>query len=195
LTPELSIDLTGFYTHYNALRTAAPSAPVVISVAQPYLLFPYVYTNFATGHSEGQEVAITYHPVSRWKIAASYSYLDVHQSLTAAAPEGTQTTGGSASPAHQVKVQSYWNVSKSVELDTHVFYGSAFLGPYLVTAAMIPSHLRVDVRLGWRIKPRWEVSVVGQDLGSRRLLELTPEAFGSPTYTGRGFYVKSTWRF
>ena len=140
-------------------------------------------------------MAITYHPIAHWKIAGSYSYLNVHQAVSAAAPAGTVFSIQNETPAHQVKLQSYWNIGKAVQLDAHLFYSSSFPALYLDTDANIPTHLRVDVRLGWRIKPRWEVSLVGQDLSSRWHLELTPEAFSPATCTGRGAYLKSAWRF
>ena len=154
-----------------------------------------LFANLAHGHSEGGELATTWHPVSRWKVSGSYSYLNVHQVIAPEAPDLTRPTIVNAAPAHQFKVQSYWNVSRSVQFDTHLFYASAFSGPDLNNELIIAEHLRLDLRLGWRIKPRWEVSLIGQDLTSRRFLELTPEAFGPATYTGRGFYLKSSWQF
>ena len=195
LSPALSLDLTGFYTHDDGRQTAAPGSLSLVLGTSPYILLPYALTNFGVAHSEGGEAAISYNPVSRWKLAASYSYLNVHQTLSSTAPEGT-SSNPSATPAHQVKLQSYWNINKSLELDTHLFYSSAFESlSQAVLTAITPAHLRADLRLGWRIKPGWELSIAGQDLGSRRTLELPPEVLAPINYTSRGFYVKSTWGF
>jgi len=195
LSPTFLVDATGFYTHYENLRTAMPGNMNVVLDPAPYVMFSVLFANLAHGHSEGGELATTWHPVSRWKVSGSYSYLNVHQVIAPEAPDLTRPTIVNAAPAHQFKVQSYWNVSRSVQFDTHLFYASAFSGPDLNNELIIAEHLRLDLRLGWRIKPRWEVSLIGQDLTSRRFLELTPEAFGPATYTGRGFYLKSSWQF
>jgi iron complex outermembrane receptor protein len=196
LSPKLSIDLAGFYTHFDDHQTATTGNLSIVSGAQPYLLMPYFLTNFGRGHTEGGEATISYHPVSGWKMAASYSYLNVDVDLNRAAPAGTTPTGPTATPSHQVKLQSYWNVSKSVELDTLLFYSNAFPAVnQALESAIIPAHARVDVRLGWRVKSRWELSVVGQDLGSNQTLELTPDTESPVRYTSRAFYVKSTFRF
>ncbi len=195
LSRGLSFDLSGFYTHYDNLRTAVPDPITLVSAANSYLLWPYGYNNFARGHSEGGEVSFSYRPFSRWKLAGSYSFLNLHQSIVPGAPESAVLTAYGAAPKQQVKLQSYWNVSKAVQLDVHLFYASCLTTLLLDTDVLIRQHLRGDLRLGWRVKPRWEVSFIGQDLISRRHLELTPEAFSPPTYTGRGVYVKSVWRF
>ena len=192
---SFSLDLVGFYTHYDDLRVLAPVSKSLVLGTQPYVLADYSFANFGKAHSEGGEIALNYHPVSRWKIAASYSYLSLHQALTEQAPVGTSLSTFNDAPSHQVKLQSYLNLSKSLEFDTHFFYSNGFptsLYPVYVT---VPEHVRVDLRLGWRVNPRWELSVVGQDLFSSRHSELMSEMLNPDTYTGRDFYVRSEFRF
>jgi len=195
LSPNLSIDLAGFYTHYDGLRTITPALPILSGGAQPYLTLPFIFTNLASARTQGGEVAVTYHPVTRLKFAASYSYEGMHEFMNYTMSSETRPSTWLEAPAHQLKLQSYWNISKSVQLDTHLFYSTSYLAAYGVVGAQIAEHLRADVRLSWQVRPAWELSLVGHDLGAHSLLELTSEAFSPASYTGRDFFLKTTWRF
>ena len=196
ISPQFSIDLTGFYDRYDKLRTESPGEMSIVPGAQPYLLVPFFFTNYGTGHAEGSEAALTYHPVSHWKISASYSYLSLHQSLLSNAPPDTQTVTENASPGPPVEVAVLSDLTKSVQVDCLLFYSSSFFSPvYLSQDQAIPQHTRADIRLGWRVSPRFEISLVGQDLFSARHLEITPEALSPITDAVRSFYVRTNWRF
>ena len=196
ISPKFSIDVTGFYDQYDDLRTGTPGQMSIVPGPQPYILVPLIFTNYGKGHAEGAEAALTYHPVSHWKISSSYTYLNLHQSLLSVAPPNTQTASDNASPAHQWKLQSYLNLTKAIQFDCLLFYSSSFFSPvYLAADQSIPQHTRADIRLGWRVSPRFEISLVGQDLFSAHHLEITPEALSPITDAVRSFYVRTNWRF
>jgi iron complex outermembrane recepter protein len=84
----------------------------------------------------------------------------------------------------------------TVQADAFLYYSGITRPDSLLNPDVtIPSYTRVDVRLGWRLQPRWEVSLVGQNLLQARHLECIPEALSTPSYVRRAFYVKSVWRF
>lgn len=77
-----------------------------------------------------------------------------------------------------------------------MYYSSASQSDGLLNLyGAVPSYVRLDVRAGWRVKPSWELSLVGQNLLTSHHLEFLPEALSSPTYIRRGVYLRSTWRF
>ena len=59
----------------------------------------------------------------------------------------------------------------------------------------IDDYVTLDVRLGWMITPKIELSLVGQNLLEKSHVEYVQEAFGLPTEVGRSFYGKLTHRF
>jgi hypothetical protein len=58
----------------------------------------------------------------------------------------------------------------------------------------VPSYSSLDLRLGWGLRPGWELSVIGQDL-----LQGSHPEFGTPgprrIEYQRGIHVRSTWLF
>jgi iron complex outermembrane recepter protein len=57
----------------------------------------------------------------------------------------------------------------------------------------VPSYVSLDLRLGWRPVPNWELAIVGQNLLDKR----HPE-FGAPATRQeipRSVYGKVTWSF
>ncbi len=195
-SPLFSIDIAGFYDDYLHLSTDNGTAPSLIAGPPPYLLAPYLFANHLNAKAVGGEISMVYHPVSRWKLAGSYSYLNLHAHLLDNAPPNTFDSSPNASPGNQWKLQSYLNLSKKVQFDSFIFSSSSIVSPvYPGGQLLIPPHTRLDVRLGWRVTPRIEVSLSGQDLLSPRHIELVPEALTAQGYAVRGYYVKTTWRF
>ncbi len=195
VSTRFSIDIAGFYDCYGQLQTESLGTPSLIFGAQPYLLQPVVFTNNLNAVAPGGEISAMYHPFSRWKLAASYSHLDVHEHMLATAPADTLNFSQPATPRNNWKIQSYLNLSQTLQLDTLLFTSSAVLSPLYPEDVLVPPHTRLDLRLGWRVSPRFEVSVSGQDLLNPRHLELVPEAYSIRRDAVRGYYLKTTWRF
>ena len=129
-------------------------------------------------------------------MAGSYTYLNLHSQIAANAPPGTINGSSNGSASNQWKLQSYLNLSKSVQFDSFLFSSSSIGSlTYPFTNAPLPPHTRVDVRLSWRVTPRFEISISGQDLLSPRHIELLPEALTAQGYAVRGYYLKTSWRF
>ena len=136
-----------------------------------------------------------YHPFSAWKLAASYSHLDVHEHMLDSPAGAPLNTSQPATPRNSWKIQSFLNLSQTVQLDMLLFTSSAVLSPVYPIDVIVPLHTRLDLRLGWRVSPRFEVSLSGQDLLNPRHLELTAESATIPRDAVRGYYLKTTWRF
>jgi hypothetical protein len=59
----------------------------------------------------------------------------------------------------------------------------------------IPAYTRLDVRLGDKVGPHWQLSLAGQNLLEARHLEGIPELLENYSYVKRGVCLKSTWQF
>jgi iron complex outermembrane receptor protein len=195
-SPRFSIDITAFYDDYHHLESETPGTPGVAGGAQPYIQAPYYFSNRVNAHAPGGEIALIYHPVSRWKLAGSYSYLNLHARFLDNTPLGEIDSSPNAFPSNQWKLQSYLNLSKTVQFDSFLFSTSSVDSVvYPFGDKLLPPHTRVDARLAWRVTPRFEVSLSGQDLLSPRHIELLPEVLSPTGYAVRGYYLKTSWGF
>jgi iron complex outermembrane receptor protein len=132
------------------------------------------------GHTYGAEIAANWTFSERWKLAGSYSWL--HMVLHSRPEEGV-------SPRHQFQVRSYFDLTRTVQLDSSIFFTGR------LPALAIRSYVRGDVRLGWRPTPSVEFSI-----GARNLLDPEHTEFYSsravlPEQVQRDAYVKLVWRF
>jgi iron complex outermembrane receptor protein len=195
VSPRLSVDIAGFYDCYQQLQSESLGTPSLVFGTQPYILQPVTFTNNLNAVVPGGEISAMYNPFSRWKLAASFSHLDVHEHTLGIASDEAFNPSQAATPRNNWKIQSFLNLSQAVQLDTLVFTSSAVLSPLYPTDVLVPPHTRLDLRLGWRVSPRLEVSVSGQDLLNPRHLELVPEAYTVARDAVRGYYLRTTWRF
>src|SRR5262249_40498371 len=62
----LSVDMAGFFNQYSGLKSAQPSAPILIPSATPFLSIPYFYGNQGHGSGQGAEVSASWLASSRW---------------------------------------------------------------------------------------------------------------------------------
>jgi iron complex outermembrane receptor protein len=59
----------------------------------------------------------------------------------------------------------------------------------------MPAYARLDIRLGYKPGPHWQLSLAGQNLLQARHLEGMPDLITGYSYVNRGVYLKSTWQF
>ena len=110
------------------------------------------------------------------------------------APGSTDTfsgeTGGET-PRHQFYVRSGVDLWRTIEADlTYRFAGS-------LPTLQIASYSTVDARLGWKISPAIEISLVGQNLLQSHL-EFVPDlsdGMVGKSLVKRDAYAKLSWRF
>lgn len=188
----LSVDLAGFYTIYENLRTAEPGAPVpVLSASPPHIVQPFLFDNRMSGNTYGVEIASAWHPLSFWRLHLNYSYLkiELHPDRTSAEPIADERR----SPRHQVQVRSLLDLPWHLQFDASAFFVDRL--PKLVPS--VPSYLRLDLRLGWRPTEAFDLSVVGQNLLDNQHPEWG-SIFGVPVRpleVQRSVYAQATWRF
>lgn len=187
---SVTLDVALFRNEYDRLRTFEPLDPVLeIGAAGPALLAPLRFSNLMTGTAQGLEVLTHWTPLTRWRMAASWSYVDVGLRLR---PESRDTLGMQIeddSPRHQVRAQSYLTVTPDVEVDL-LYYGVGRLPVQGVAA-----YHRLDARIAWRPRAPVRLALVVQNLGTGRHAEFGSSLGETPTYSPRATYVQCTWRF
>ena len=189
INPRLSLDFTGFLSYYHELATTDPQAPF-FAPDPGFLVIPLVYGNLAQARDYGVEFFAHWNVVSRWKISPGYSLLrmTVQRDPSSQDPMIEQTPGDA--PQHQFQIRSLLNLRRNLEWDSSLMYVSS------LTNQNIPSYVRVDTRLGWRLGECVELSLTGQNLLTPRHLEFF-DAGGTILHTEvqRSVFGKITWRF
>jgi iron complex outermembrane recepter protein len=92
-----------------------------------------------------------------------------------------------SSPRHQASVQSSFNLMKSLNLDLTCRYVSA------LRALVVKPYSTGDVRVGWKLQPSLELSVVGQNLFQPDHFEFASDP-GPIVGIRRSAYAQITWQ-
>src|SRR5512145_450094 len=136
------------------------------------------------GEAYGAEAALDWRPVGWWRLAATYSYLQID--LAADPGSGDTLTGPStegSSPRHEASVRSYVGLTRALELNA--------VGRYVSRLADVDSYLSLDAGITWRPIARLDVTVFGQNLLESRHPEF--QVGDTVTEVERGVYGKATW--
>jgi iron complex outermembrane receptor protein len=180
---EFSVDVTLFYNEYDKLRQVEPQQSNFMgtSIEQVLLL-----GNGLSQTTSGGELAASFRPWDFFKCDLAYSYVKAHKD------------GVGGFPEHQASVRGQFNLSKTIDLDIWLRYVDETAASYLLADNFkyeIDDYFTMDLRLGWRITPRIEVSLVGQNLLDKSHVEFVQETFGQVTEVERSFYAKLSYRF
>jgi iron complex outermembrane receptor protein len=176
---RLSLDLAAFANRYDSLRSQefpSPLGPVV------------QLGNTLNAVTTGVELAGTVQVLEQWRVHAWYAYLHKNLSLDPGSRDLSRGRDEANDPSFLFSLRSYLDLP----------YGLAFDGvlrhaderPY----PAVPAYSELDLRLGWTVRPGWEISLVGQNL----LHDHHPElgSIQAVRYEfQRGAYVRSAWRF
>ena len=177
--PRVAFDVAGFANNYDNLRSQElPSR----------LGFVIELQNTLNAFTTGIETAATVQVLDRWRLHGSYTYL--HKEITRD-PGSHDISGGTSEandPPYFLSVRSFVDLPHGFALDS--FFRHVASRP----APAVPDYSSLDVRLGWALRPGWELSLIGQNLLDDSHAELgTP---GPRRYEfQRGVLVRSVWSF
>jgi len=187
-TERVAVDVASFYHSYDELRSFRAGVPYLESTPAPlHVVVPGYFENNTAAESHGLEVAATWRPSERWKWSAGYTGLALRLRRRPGDLDMTMLEGDS--PAHQVNVRSYADLTRTVQFDAVLYYVGTL--PRL----HVPAYTRVDARLGWRPRPDLELSLSLQNLLNDRHAEFLPEGASRRSEIGRSVYGKITWGF
>lgn len=195
LSRRLSLDLTGFLSHYSNFETLEPGAPyLTLTPAPAHLVFPSIYDNLAHARTYGGEAAVNWNVTKQWRLSPGFSFLQMRVTRDPESHDSTFEATPGDSPKFQWQLRSFWNLHRNLQWDTSAYYvGTLHSAP--TASGPVPSYTRVDTRVGWRIGEVTELSVAGQNLLAPRHWEFTDGLFINPTQAERSFVVNLTTRF
>jgi iron complex outermembrane recepter protein len=190
IMPSLYLDVAVFYNQYNDLYSFQVGAPFLETSPSPaHDLFPALTTNGVHGDAGGFELAPDWKPVSWWELRASYAYLDMDLKNKPGSNDPGSAAGYEGStPRNQLVIQSLVNLHKRLEFDQTFRYVEA------LPAQMVRSYETADARFGWRVTPRLQLSVAGQNLLQPHFAQFGGDP-GGLVQVRRGVYAKLIWRW
>jgi iron complex outermembrane receptor protein len=149
IAPKASVSATVFHTVYDRLRTQE---------VDPSFTYIY-YGNGMLGATSGVELWGSYEATPVWRLNAGFSRLrqDLHLTpfsndfAAVAAAEG-------ANPSRWAIFRSSLDIGPRTQVDATLRYVGALSQP------AVPSYTALDLRVGWQLTPKVELSVAGQNL-------------------------------
>lgn len=147
-TPALSYSVTVFHSDYDRLRTFEPR-PGASSV----------FSNLGEGTARGIEMWGTWQAASTWRLHGGL----VTQSIDTRIKPGSRDSAGSTGlatndPSHYWMLRSSHDLSEKTQFDVTLRYMGSLPRP------VVPSYHEMDMRLGWKVRPDLELSLIGQNL-------------------------------
>ena len=177
--PLLSVDVATFVNQYDRLRSTE-----LTLTPQPLI----VLDNLLNARTSGIELAGTVQARPAWRVHGSYSYLHKELSFDPGSRDVYRGTVEGNDPAYLLSLQSW------LDLPAHMALDALFRRVGTRPDPVVPAYSELDLRLGWMPRPRWDLSLVGQNLLHAHHSELLPR--NAPHYAfRRGVFVRSRWYF
>lgn len=169
-------DVSLFFNDYDRLRSLEP----------PSGRGPRLVGNGLKAHTYGGEVSVTWKPIARWQVTASYSRLEQTFGAEPWSRDLSLGTREYNDPKQQASLRSALHLPHGFEFDFGIRYVDELPHPYQ------PDYTTADARLVWRSSTGVELSVVGQNLA-----EASHTEFGSDAgrQVERSFHASITWQF
>jgi iron complex outermembrane receptor protein len=151
----LSLSATGFYHHYDDLRTAEIGSG-------PATVLNLYWGNGLAGHSYGLETWASASPMPWWTLSAGATLLkeDFHFRPMASGIVGTRQNG--VDPGRWFTLRSSMNVGRSVTFDLDLRSVARLRDP--AVGADVPAYTELGGRLAWNASERLALTLAGANL-------------------------------
>jgi iron complex outermembrane receptor protein len=182
---RLSFDFALFDNYYDHLQTQEGGAFTVVPGPPSYFVLPATLANLAEGETYGGTAAVTWQPLTRWRLQLHYAHLQMDLTRKPGSNDAGATNVAGNSPQNQAAVRSYLELPGGFSLYTGVRYVAE------LPTQSVPSYTAVDASLEWRPAGRpLRTSLTIQNLNDDRHLE-----FGGGTYIERSALLRMSWVF
>ncbi|MDY6923403.1 MAG: TonB-dependent receptor [Pseudomonadota bacterium] len=163
-SPRLSFSINAFYTEYDDLRT--------VSIT-PVTFLPLNLSNNGEATTWGVDAWASYDVSPSWRLSAGVSTLTKDYDATPTTDDVSGLTSIGDDPDYQVLLRSQHDLTEAVELDVRL--------RAVDDLSAVDGYVEADMRLGWRVTDRLEVSLTGRNLIEDRHVET------GDTVRGRAF--------
>ena len=185
LAAQVAGSLSLFYNDYDHIRSTSLT---------PTTILPFFFQNNLHGETYGAELSVDYQAGPGWRLHAGVEPLHEHLRVNAGQFDLNAARNEIADPHDRAVLRSSWDLPHDLELDASLRWTAQREINNGPTIGIVPSYWDADLRLGWRVSPRLDLSLVGQNLLHDRHAE-----YGFPDATRieiqRSVYAKAVWRF
>lgn len=186
-------DLSLFFADYDDLRTFSVDSPMLREVAGvSTTVIPRTSKGTQNATSFGLELVQDLRPQEWWRIQLGYALLYV-DFTNDQGTNGIDPDDNGSAPHHQVLVRSGFDLSDKLQLDSSFRFID---GVTISEGGTVPSYSALNIRLGYRLTPQWELSIVGEDLLESTHEEFAPRFPKQPaSQIKRAALARLAWRF
>lgn len=174
---RFSIDVAAYNNRYDDLRSQEVPAPPI----------PIYLMNLMNATTRGIELSPKVQLLPWWQVAGGYSYFWRRFTFDPGSTDRTAGASEANDPRHLLKFRSYMNAGERFEFDAFFRHVGALPQP------AVAGYSELDARAGYRVRPGWDLALIGTNLLSPSHLEFrggTP-----PQVYERAVTLRSTWRF
>lgn len=180
-----------FYNVYDDVRSTSLSPPDPVFG----LPFPFFYANNLEGETYGLELSITYQPLDWWRLYGTYNLLKADIRVKPNAEDFNNALNETADPENRFSLRSSMNLLRNMELDAGLRWIDSFQYNNGSTPGKVESYTELEVRLALHLTPKFEISVVGQNLLHDQHLEYVISGANPRAEIERSVYGKIACRF
>ncbi len=187
--PSVYVTTAAFFNHVtDILSTELGPTFVETTPAPAHVVLPLIFDNGLHGNTHGVEVTGDLRPRDWLRWTATYSLLRVQLTRDPGSRDASQEIRGEKlNPRHQFHSHLSLDLGRRWELDWLLRGVGRLANPG------VPAYATSDLRVGYRLTPAIDLSVVGRDLHQGRHLEFPGGGVGNAEVE-RSAYVKVTFR-
>lgn len=173
-----SLSISAFDSDYDDLRT------LELSPLGGFPAFPIHWGNKMAGNIYGVEAWATYQPTDWWRLSAGGNIQSESLHFKPGASQILGLAQAGDDPHHSASLRSSMDITDRVTFDLDMRYVGQLPNP------RVPSYVEMNMRLGWRLTDRLELSISGFNLLHNRHEEYSPG-----DYVKRNFFIDTRWKF
>ncbi len=176
LSKKTLVSVSTFYNVYSELRTTELS---------PGNRLPATFGNMMEGEAYGVEIWANHALTDWWRISPGFTALHKNLRLLPGSRDVSGLQAAGNDPNQWFTLRSNISLGE-VELDVDLRQVSALPNP------RVPGYGTVDIRVGWQVTERLELSVLGSNLFNRQHAEYG--AYAARSNIPRAIYASFRWR-
>lgn len=186
---NLSLDLSLYHNDYRNLRSYKLGST---TFASPFLVNDQLIVNTRKGEGTGYEITSNWQPVPDLKFRLSYSHLNLRTIETEPDPfidDELISTIEDRALNQQLSLWTQWNITPAIDLDLMLSYTDE--RPWQLPISIdttVDDYWNADLRLAWRPKKNFELSLIGKNLLEDSHKEFTEVFFPYPARIERSVY-------
>jgi iron complex outermembrane receptor protein len=200
ITKRVSLDASLYYNVYQHLESQTIGNPAFVlptATTPGYLEIPALAGNDRHGEAYGGELSATWTATQRWRLMGGYDTIFIHTRPYGNDRNADGLATEQSTPRNQFLVRSNLDLTRRLQLDTAVYFnGELLVGQALQGLSVaIPMHYRGDLRLGWRLTDRVDISAGVQDAFEAQHMEFLSSRFPQALLVPRNIYGAVRWQF